>query len=77
MNGAESGRKTCPAGFVATGVLGVGHGVFNGARTDFVTGAVSDVGVINRVLTPTEVANLFARGRTYVPPPPADAGKGG
>ncbi len=73
VNGVESGRNTCPAGFVDTGILGIGHGLFGGGRTDFVTGAISDVGVINRVLTPTEVTALFARGRTFVPPPP-DAG---
>jgi len=73
VNGVESGRATCPAGFVDTGILGIGHGLFAGGRTDFVTGAISDVGVINRVLTPTEVTSLFARGRTFVPPP-VDAG---
>jgi hypothetical protein len=74
VNGAESGRNTCSGGFVDTGILGIGHGVFNGGRTDFVTGSISDVGVINRVLTPTEVANLYTKGRTFVPPPPPDAG---
>src|SRR5262249_35228089 len=73
VNGVESGRNTCPAGFVDTGILGIGHGVSNGGRTDFVNGAISDVGVINRVLTPAEVTMLFNKGRTFVPPPP-DAG---
>jgi hypothetical protein len=74
VNGVESGRNTCPAGFVDTGILGIGHGLFAGGRTDYVNGSISDVGVINRVLTPTEVTMLFNRGRTYVPPPPPDAG---
>jgi len=74
VNGVESGRNTCMAGFVDTGILGIGHGIFGGGRTDFVTGAISDVGVINRVLTPVEVTALFAKGRTFVPPPPPDAG---
>jgi hypothetical protein len=74
VNGAESGRNTCPAGFMDTGVLGIGHSVFNNGRVDQVTGTISDVGVINRVLTPTEVTMLFNKGRTYVPPPPPDAG---
>jgi concanavalin A-like lectin/glucanase superfamily protein len=74
VNGAESGRNTCAGGFADTGILGIGHGVFNGGRTDFVTGSISDVGVINRVLTPTEVLNLYNKGRTFVPPPPPDAG---
>jgi hypothetical protein len=74
VNGVESGRNTCPAGFVDTGILGIGHGLFGGGRTDFVNGSISDVGVINRVLTPTEVTALFNKGRTFVPPPPPDAG---
>ena len=71
VNGVESGRNTCPAGFVDTGYLGIGHGFFAGGRTDFVNGSISDVGVINRVLTPAEVTMLYNKGRTYVPP---DAG---
>jgi hypothetical protein len=74
VNGVESGRNTCAAGFVDTGILGIGHGLFGGSRGDFVTGAISDVGVINRVLTPVEVTALFAKGRTFVAPPPPDAG---
>jgi len=74
VNGVESGRSTCPAGFVDTGILGIGHGIFAGGRTDYVNGSISDVGVINRVLTPAEVTMLFNKGRTYVPPPPPDAG---
>jgi len=74
VNGVESGRNTCAGGFTDTGILGIGHGVFNGGRTDFAHGAISDVGVINRVLTPVEVTALFAKGRTFVPPPPPDAG---
>jgi len=74
VNGVESGRNTCPAGFVDTGILGIGHGVFAGGRTDYVNGSISDVGVINRVLTPAEVSMLFNKGRTFVPPPPPDAG---
>ena len=74
VNGVESGRNTCPAGFVDTGILGIGHGIFAGGRTDYVNGSISDVGVINRVLTPAEVTMLFNKGRTYVAPPPPDAG---
>jgi hypothetical protein len=74
VNGVESGRNTCPAGFTDTGVLGIGHSIFNNGRVDQVTGSISDVGVINRVLTPAEVTMLFNKGRTFVPPPPPDAG---
>jgi hypothetical protein len=71
VNGVESGRLTCGAGFADTGILGIGHGIFNTGRVDNVQGAIAEVGVINRVLTPTEVADLFARGRIGMPPPDA------
>jgi hypothetical protein len=63
VNGVESGRNTCLAGFVDTGILGIGHGIFGANRVDNVQGAIADVGVIDRVLTPGEVAELYALGR--------------
>jgi Concanavalin A-like lectin/glucanases superfamily len=63
VNGVESGRGTCPQGWADTGVVGIGHGVFAGNRGDNVQGSIAELGLINRVLTPTEVANLFAAGR--------------
>jgi len=79
VNGVESGRNSCVAGFADTGILGIGHGIFNTGRVDNVQGAIAEVGVINRVLTPAEVAALYARGRIGMPPPdagttPPDAG---
>ena len=64
VNGVESGRNTCVSGWADTGILGIGHGVFGTSRGDFVHGSIAEVGVINRVLTPAEVAALFAHGRT-------------
>jgi hypothetical protein len=68
VNGVASGQLTCGAGFADTGVLGIGHGIFNANRVDNVQGAIAEVGVIGRVLTPAEVAALFARGRIGMPP---------
>jgi hypothetical protein len=72
VNGVESGRNTCGAGWADTGILGIGHGVFGASRGDNVVGSIAEVGVINRALTPTEVADLFARGRSGTVP--SDAG---
>ena len=63
VNGVESGRNTCLAGFVDTGILGIGHGIFGANRVDNVQGAIADVAVIDRVLTPAEIAALYALGR--------------
>ena len=71
VNGVESGRRICAAGWADTGILGIGHGVFGGGRGDNVQGSLAELGVINRALTPTEVADLYARGRAFGPP---DAG---
>ncbi len=75
VNGVESGRLGCGAGpsWADTGVLGIGHGIFASNRVDNVQGAIAEVGVINRVLTPAEVTSLYARGRMFMPPP-VDAG---
>jgi hypothetical protein len=62
INGVEAARNTCPpGGWTDTGIMGIGHGYFNG-RTDRVNGTLSNVGLVDRVLTPDEVAALFAAG---------------
>ncbi len=62
VNGVEAARNTCPpGGWMDTGVMGIGHGYFNG-RTDRVNGTLSNVGLVDRVLTPDEVAALYAAG---------------
>jgi hypothetical protein len=82
VNGVESGRGVCLAGWADTGLLGIGHGIFAGGRGDNVQGSLAELGLINRVLTPVEVANLFAMGRAGMGAPDAgvdtgvDAGAG-
>jgi hypothetical protein len=73
VNGVESGRALCAGGWADTGIVGIGHGVFNASRGDFVSGSMAELGLINRVLTPTEVADLFARGRSGAVRPDAGA----
>jgi hypothetical protein len=80
VNGAESGRNTCPGaaagpqdggaagtfGWADTGNMGIGHGLFT-SFGDRVIGSISGVGLIDRVLTAQEVADLYARGVNYSP----------
>jgi Concanavalin A-like lectin/glucanases superfamily len=70
VNGALFGVATCPAttgvGWLAS-TFGIGHGRFSGNPTDFVTGSISGVGFVDRVLTGTEVAELYSFGREYSP----------
>src|SRR5262249_32731121 len=59
VNGVEAGRATCTTpGWTGTGTIGIGHGMFTAKKVDFVAGAVSGVGLIDRVLTPAEIASL-------------------
>ena len=78
VNGAESGRASCTVGnsWADTGILGIGHGIFNTGRVDNVAGSIAEVGVINRALTAAEVAALYQHGRIGMAPPDAgvDAG---
>jgi len=71
VNGAESGRLNCAAGWADTGIAGIGHGVFGSARVDNVAGTIGEVGLINRVLTPAEVAMLYALGHAGASAPDA------
>jgi hypothetical protein len=70
VNGALFGVATCPAttgaGWLAS-TFGIGHGKFSGSPTDFVTGSISGVGFVDRVLTGTEVAELYSFGPEYSP----------
>ena len=65
VNGIVSGAATCPAskgfGWPAT-TFGIGHGMYLGSFTDYFAGSISDVGLVGRVLTPAEVAALYALG---------------
>lgn len=64
VDGVLSGKLDCPAGlFTATEGLSVGHGKFDGVPVDPMAGAVDDLGLISRVLTPKEVFSLYRAGR--------------
>ena len=51
--------------------VGIGHGIFAGNRGDYVQGTIAELGLINRVLTATEVSNLYAAGRAGMGGPDA------
>jgi len=64
VDGVLSGKTTCSAGvFQAAGGLSVGRGFYGGAASDPWSGALDDLGVIARVLTPEEIASLYRYGR--------------
>lgn len=64
VDGVLSGRATCAAGvFEASGGLRVGRGFYEGAASDPWGGALDDLGLISRVLTPNEIAALYRHGR--------------
>jgi len=64
VDGVLSGQATCRAGvFEASGGLSVGRGLYDGAASDPWSGALDDVGLMARVLTPTEIAALYRHGR--------------
>jgi hypothetical protein len=65
VNGVAAGTATCLA---STGIgwraatFGIGHGMYNGSNTDYAAGTISGVGLLNRVLSPAEVAALYPLG---------------
>lgn len=64
VDGVLSGKSTCSeAPFTPTGELTLGSGVFGGAAGDFFSGAMDDVGLIERELTAHEVFQLYQAGR--------------
>ncbi len=64
VDGVLSGRTTCSGGVLrASGPLSAGRGWFDGEASDPWTGAVDDLGLIDRVLTPGEVVTLYRGGR--------------
>ena len=64
VDGVLSGEQDCPAGvFAASAGLSVGRGTYDGAPADPMDGAVDDLGLISRVLTPDEVFLLYRTGR--------------
>lgn len=64
VDGVLSGQLDCPAGvFEASAGLSVGRSMYAGAAADPMDGAVDDLGLISRVLTPEEVFLLYRTGR--------------
>ncbi|HEY6727213.1 MAG TPA: LamG-like jellyroll fold domain-containing protein [Polyangiaceae bacterium] len=64
VDGMLSGQATCAAGvFQASGGLSVGRGLYDGVASDPWSGALDDLGLVARVLTPTEIAALYRYGR--------------
>ena len=64
VDGALSGKATCPgAPFAATSGITVGRGLYGGEGADFLDGAVDDLGLISRVLDPSEILALYRAGR--------------
>lgn len=64
VDGVLSGRQTCASGvFQASGGLRVGRGYYDATAVDPWGGAVDDLGLIARVLTPREIVALYRHGR--------------
>lgn len=64
VDGVLSGQTTCPAGvFAGTRGLTLGRGTYDGEPVDPVEGAIDDLGLMARVLTPAEVFLLYRAGR--------------
>lgn len=63
VDGVLSSKTSCPDGvFSASGPLRLGSGMWDAAQTDFVSGALDDVGVVSRALTPRDVLDLYRAG---------------
>src|SRR5690606_18058484 len=57
VDGVLSGKVTCDSGvFEANGGLSVGRALYSGVASDPWNGALDDLGLIARVLTPAEIA---------------------
>lgn len=60
VDGVLSARTICPEGvFQAAGGISVGRGLYDGQPSDFMNGAMDNLGLISRVLTPPEVFDLY------------------
>jgi hypothetical protein len=64
VDGVLSGKTTCSgAPFAPTGELTIGSGFYAGTASDFFSGAMDDVGLIERELTAQQVFQLYRAGR--------------
>ena len=64
VDGALSGRTNCAGEvFPADGPLTLGSGIYSAEAADFFVGALDEVGLIQRVLSPQDVFDLYRAGR--------------
>ena len=63
VNGKRAGTATNKAPIASAGPLAIGRAKFNGAPTDLFHGQIADVQAYNRVLSSSEAAALYAKGR--------------
>ncbi|MFD1539856.1 LamG-like jellyroll fold domain-containing protein [Nonomuraea guangzhouensis] len=59
VNGVESGSNELPPVWQAGGGLQIGRSKWNGAAVDYVTGAIDDVRIYDRVVSVEEAQDLF------------------
>ncbi|MEV4110943.1 LamG-like jellyroll fold domain-containing protein [Nonomuraea sp. NPDC049695] len=59
VNGVESGTNSLPPVWQAGGGLQIGRAKWNGGPVDYVTGAIDDVRIYDRVLSAEEARDLF------------------
>jgi hypothetical protein len=62
VDGVLAGKATCAGGFKSSGPLVLGRGRWDGP-VDWITGAVDDLGVADRVLEADEIVDLYHQGR--------------
>jgi hypothetical protein len=64
VDGVLSGKSRCTEGvFAAQGPLTVGRGMWDAQGGDWIDGAIDDLGLIQRVLSPTEIFELYRARR--------------
>lgn len=62
VDGMLVGKATCTGGFRASGPLVIGRGRWDGP-VDWITGAVDDLAIADRVLKADEIVDLYHKGR--------------
>jgi hypothetical protein len=63
VDGILSGKATCAGGFQTDGPLVVGRGKWNNTPADWLDGGVDELGISDRVLTASEIVDLYRLGR--------------
>jgi hypothetical protein len=62
VDGVLMGKVTCAGGFKTSGPLVLGRGRWDGP-VDWMAGAIDELGIADRVLTPEEIVDLYHQGR--------------